>query len=344
MLGRLFFGDGKKKEEKEAKDETSDKGKKQSAVQIRDTLWHLASPMLALVTDQLQISASAAGPRYTVSIFGLGKKKTPEEIAAEEKAKAEKEAARKAADEAKAKARADEKAKEAADKAKARADEQAKEAADKAKRDADRAKERAEKEAEKNAKEAPPPPSPAPATPKPKPATKPASKPAAKPALKPATPPPAPSAPVPPPTQAPTALAKPPPGGIPIEDFAKLAGRKDFPAVCGNTAAGLANLNRRAHPLFRPIIARYIQVLAAIAEGKTKDVPAALAELKIAREAALAQAKAVQDHLDWYEASETKDYTGLFDDYLRLPQTIQKELTPRTDVISKHLDEIERAK
>jgi hypothetical protein len=329
MLGRLFFGDGKKKEEKEAKDETSDKGKKQSAVQIRDTLWHLASPMLALVTDQLQISASAAGPRYTVSIFGLGKKKTPEEIAAEEKAKAEKEAARKAADEAKAKARADEKAKEAADKAK---------------RDADRAKERAEKEAEKNAKEAPSPPSPAPATPKPKTATKPASKPAAKPAPKPATPPPAPSAPVPPPTQAPTALAKPPPGGIPIEDFAKLAGRKDFPAVCGNTAAGLANLNRRAHPLFRPIIARYIQVLAAIAEGKTKDVPAALAELKIAREAALAQAKAVQDHLDWYEASETKDYTGLFDDYLRLPQTIQKELTPRTDVISKHLDEIERAK
>jgi hypothetical protein len=329
MLGRLFFGDGKKKEEKEAKDETSDKGKKQSAVQIRDTLWHLASPMLALVTDQLQISASAAGPRYTVSIFGLGKKKTPEEIAAEEKAKAEKEAARKAADEAKAKARADEKAKEAADKAK---------------RDADRAKERAEKEAEKNAKEAPSPPSPAPATPKPKTATKPASKPAAKPAPKPATPPRAPSAPVPPPTQAPTALAKPPPGGIPIEDFAKLAGRKDFPAVCGNTAAGLANLNRRAHPLFRPIIARYIQVLAAIAEGKTKDVPAALAELKIAREAALAQAKAVQDHLDWYEASETKDYTGLFDDYLRLPQTIQKELTPRTDVISKHLDEIERAK
>lgn len=312
-LLRRFFGG--KNEDAEAP--PPEEGKKTSMLMPRTGLY-LASPLLAMTLDSV-LDVEHAAARPVVSIFGFGKKKTPEEIEAEEKAKAEK-AAAKAKEEAVRKAEED--AKEAArkkaadDKAKAREEERAKEAAEKAERDAAREKEKAMKDADEpkdDGKEEEPAEkkdAPAPAAPVAKPRPKPA---------------PAPT-----------------PSTIPVEEFGKIVSRKDAKAICATTINQLAALNKRAHPLFRPIIAQYIGVIGAIGEGRTKDVSAALAELKVARQAALAKAQEVQAHLDWFEASETKDYTGLFDDYLRLPETIAKESPPRGDVISQHLDELEK--
>ncbi len=318
LFRRWFGGDKKDSEEVPPVDK-----KKDAAADLPKAGLHLASPLLALAVEAL-FADDQGHARPVVSIFGFGKKKTPEEIEAEEKAKAEKaaakakeEAARKAEEEAKDAA----KKKAAEERAKAREEERAREAAEKAEREAARDKEKAMKDAEEAKKEKPAPeekkeavsaaPKPAPevAEPKPRPKSAPA----------PAT-----------------------PSTLPLEEFAKVAARKDAKAICAATINNLAALNRRAHPLFRPIIAQYIGVIGAVGEGRTKDVAAALAELKIAREAALKQATDVQAHLDWYEASETKDYTGLFDDYLRLPETIAKELPPRGDVISQHLNELEK--
>lgn len=336
LLGRLFGIGGKDKGDEQGKDEPKETGNKDSKKEDaepektngkkKDTSWlspqtglHLYSPLLAMAYETL-MPAQAMSGRPVVTLFGLGKKKTPEEIAAEEKAKAEKAAARqneeeaeKAADAAKDAA----KKKAAEDKAKAREEEKAKEAAAKAERDAARAKSKEEKDNP-----------PAKEDEKKEPEAKTAEKTASQ-----ATPPPAP---------APKPRPKPTSTSIPVEEFAKVASRKDAKAICTATINNLAALNKRAHPLFRPIITQYIAVIGSIAEGKTKEAAAALAELRVAREAALAKAKEVQAHLDWFEASETKNYTGTFDDYLRLPETISKEIPPRTDVISRHLDEVEK--
>ncbi|MBL9116853.1 MAG: hypothetical protein JNJ83_17735 [Verrucomicrobiaceae bacterium] len=314
FFGRFFFGDKKEapessKDSPKAADKTDDSAFLQLAP---SAVWHTASPLLSLLSDHIICIDDKGTP--IVRILGIGKKKTPEEIAQEEKEKAEKEAARLKAKEAEAAA------KMAADdeKAKARAAEKAKEAEERAQKDAARDKARADRQKEKDDKEAqedadrkemeaPPPPPPAPTVRKTSPTPKPKA------------------------AQI----------SIPLEEFEKIASRKDLPLICAATARSLAALEKRSHPLFKPVIVRYIEVISAISEGKTKDVPAALAELKVAKEAALSQATAVRTHLDWYEASETKNYTGEFDDYLRLSETIRKELAPRTDVISKHLDEME---
>jgi len=129
---------------------------------------------------------------------------------------------------------------------------------------------------------------------------------------------------------------------IPLSDYSRILKRSDAKLILTNTATSLASLSTRAHPLFRPLIKEYIELIADISKHKTKDADARLKALNERRDAVLAQAKAVRDHLDWYEASESNDYSGSFDDYLRLPKTIDLEIPRRADPISKLLDEVEK--
>jgi hypothetical protein len=314
LMRRLFGGDDKENKEDKKKEAPAEKEneKEKTALLLQESVLETVHPLLAFV-DPSRFFPTDEG-RLTVTIFGLGKKKTPEELAAEETAKAEKAAAKAKADEEKAKAKAAEKAKEAEEKAardaersKAREEKVAADAMEKADKDKPKADTKAEPERKKDEES--------------KPAT--TSTPAVKPKPKPSTP---------------SAVS------IPFDEFAKIASRKDVKSICGNAANNLNALHARAHPLFRSVITGYVAVLGAIAEGKTKEVPQMLAELKLAREGALASAKAVQAHMDWYEAQHTKGMSGMFDDYLKLPETIKKELPPRNDIISQHLDEVEAGK
>lgn len=301
LMRRLFGGDDKEDAEPEEKPSPKTEDSKKTTQLLRQTTLGAIHPMLVLVAGNNFGFLNTDPGRLTVTIFGLGKKKTPEEIAAEEKEKADKAAAKAKAEEERAMARAAEKAKEAEEDAA---------------RDAARKKAKEEKEAAKASKDSPPTPEKSEEEPK-------------------APPPPKPATSKPKPSTA-TIVT------IPFDEFAKIASRKDVKAICASAANNLNILHTRAHPLFRSVITGYIGVLGAISEGKTKEVPQMLAELKLAAEGALSQAKAVQAHLDWYEAQHTKGLSGQFDDYLRLPQTIKKELPPRNDVISQHLDAIEQ--
>lgn len=125
---------------------------------------------------------------------------------------------------------------------------------------------------------------------------------------------------------------------IPIEDYAHVMKRKDRLAILGRNGKALATLLPRANVLFRPIIQDYVAVIADLQSGRTKGVDERLAALRSRTAKAYQQAKAVQDHLDWFEASETKNYSGTFDDYLDLPAQIEKELPARNDPLSQYLD------
>ena len=118
--------------------------------------------------------------------------------------------------------------------------------------------------------------------------------------------------------------------------------RSDAKKILTATAGSIAALTNRAHPLFRPLIKEYSDLVFDIANHKTKDADARLKELRAHRDQVLAQAKAARDYLDWFEASVSNEYSGLFDDYLRLPKTIDQEIPRRTDAISKALDEVEK--
>lgn len=129
---------------------------------------------------------------------------------------------------------------------------------------------------------------------------------------------------------------------VPIEDYAALLKQKDMRQVLDRNINSLALLQNRAAVLFRPIISDYSAALVDLRDGKTKDMDARLRALRVRADKALEQSKAVRDFLDLHEANESPALSGLFDDYLKLPETIQNELPPRTDPISKYLDALDK--
>ena len=128
---------------------------------------------------------------------------------------------------------------------------------------------------------------------------------------------------------------------IPLEDYANIMKRKDRASILEATSRALSALVTRSNVLFRPIINDYIAVVTDLQNGKTKDVDQRLKTLRSRTAKAYDQAKAVEDHLDWFEASETKNYSGAFEDYLKLPAQIEKELPVRDDPLSKYLDALD---
>ncbi len=129
---------------------------------------------------------------------------------------------------------------------------------------------------------------------------------------------------------------------IPIEDYAAIIKRKDLAKIMERNANALAVLQNRGSILFRPIIKDYVSALEDILKGKTKGMDARLRTLRTRTQAALDQSNAVRDLLDLHEANDSAAMSGLFEDYLKLPMTIQNELPERTDPISKYLDALDK--
>lgn len=129
---------------------------------------------------------------------------------------------------------------------------------------------------------------------------------------------------------------------VPIEDYALILKRKDFDKITERNALALTALQNRASILFRPIVTDYLQALADLQKGKTRGMDARLRTLRNRMDEALARSNAVRDLLDVHEANASPAMSGLFSDYLDLPETIENELPPREDPISKYLDALDK--
>jgi hypothetical protein len=127
----------------------------------------------------------------------------------------------------------------------------------------------------------------------------------------------------------------------PIEDYAVILAHPEKDKLLAQARLSLQSLGIRGNALFREIAADYQKVIADLSAGKTKDMDARLKALRKRAVETYVQACAVQDHLDWFEATQSTRYSGLFEDFLTLPERVREELPPRTDPISKYLDEVE---
>ena len=129
---------------------------------------------------------------------------------------------------------------------------------------------------------------------------------------------------------------------VPIEDYAAIMRRPDHQEILQRSLLSLNALQQRSAVLLRPIVAEYISIVAGLSEGKAKNVDDRLKQLRQRTQIALDQSKAIQDQLDLHEANSLPAMSGTFDDYLKLPETIRKEIPPRQDSISKYLDALDR--
>jgi len=132
------------------------------------------------------------------------------------------------------------------------------------------------------------------------------------------------------------------PVNLPLEEFQHILNHPDRSKILSFNIASLRALELRVSILFRPVIRGYLAAVVDIEAGKTKDMEKRLAVLHEFALIAYQKSIAVRDYLDWFEASESGRLSGKFDDFLNLPATIQKELPPRTDPISKYLDAIDK--
>ena len=77
-------------------------------------------------------------------------------------------------------------------------------------------------------------------------------------------------------------------------------------------------------------------------QGKDKNALDHLDTLRLRRAKIHEKASAVESYLDWYEASQTTHYSGVFDDYLKLRKKLDEEIRPRSDALSKYLDAVQK--
>ena len=75
-------------------------------------------------------------------------------------------------------------------------------------------------------------------------------------------------------------------------------------------------LAAHGNPVLRSVVQDYQQLAAQLALGKNRAVAARLAGLKILRAKLFARMSEVDDYLNWFEATQSKTQSGLFEDYL----------------------------
>ena len=129
---------------------------------------------------------------------------------------------------------------------------------------------------------------------------------------------------------------------IHLEDYQHILKHPDRAKILNKNAIALRALHQQASILMRPVINGYLSIVLDLQEGKTKDIDKRLKDLRSYVALTAQQSKAVRDYIDYYEANETEQLSGKFDDFLDLPNIIQRELPPREDPIARYLDAIDK--
>lgn len=100
-------------------------------------------------------------------------------------------------------------------------------------------------------------------------------------------------------------------------------------------------LAAHANPVLRPVVQDYQQLAGQLALGKNRVVASRLAELKILRAKLSARMGEVDDYLNWFEATQLKTRSGLFEDYLNTSNPAVPSPARRKDAYSAYLDAME---
>jgi len=110
----------------------------------------------------------------------------------------------------------------------------------------------------------------------------------------------------------------------------------------------LSQLNRdllvfvaQANPVLRPIAREYEQITALLARGKRRGVAKHLSHLDATRKQLAARMSDIDDYMNWFEATQMKNGSGNFADYLKAVDQSQSSPSKRHDPLSVYVDALE---
>jgi len=100
-------------------------------------------------------------------------------------------------------------------------------------------------------------------------------------------------------------------------------------------------LSCRANALYRPVIAEYQQIATLLTRKKMKRLPERLAELRETREQISRRMTAIEDYMNWFEATQARAMSGAFGEYMKAAELAAQRERRRRDPISAYLDSFE---
>src|SRR5882724_5612489 len=110
----------------------------------------------------------------------------------------------------------------------------------------------------------------------------------------------------------------------------------------------LSQLNRdllvfvaQANPLLRPIAREYEQITALLARGKRRGIAKHLSHLDATRKQLAARMSDIDDYMNWFEATQMKNGSGNFADYLKAVDQSRSSASKRHDPLSVYVDALE---
>jgi hypothetical protein len=110
----------------------------------------------------------------------------------------------------------------------------------------------------------------------------------------------------------------------------------------------LSQLNRdllvlvaQANPVLRPIAREYQQSVALLARGKRRGIAKRLSHLDTTRTQLAARMSDIDDYMNWFEATQMKNGSGNFTDYLKAVDQSQISASKRHDPLSAYVDALE---
>ncbi len=121
---------------------------------------------------------------------------------------------------------------------------------------------------------------------------------------------------------------------------ADMSGDKNSRATYRLLDQQLNALALSANPLYRPIITEYQKLARELARGKTTDVSQRMARLRLSQRAVTDRCQNVADYLNWFEATHSRQPSGLFSGYLKAIDD-SGEVQRRHDPITVYLDALE---
>ncbi|CAN5504442.1 hypothetical protein BH18VER1_BH18VER1_19210 [soil metagenome] len=126
-----------------------------------------------------------------------------------------------------------------------------------------------------------------------------------------------------------------------LEEFADFVRSPAAPAALKALQQRLAVLYGTAHALYAPVITEYQRLAGALARRKTGKMTESLALLRGDREEISRRMSAIDDYINWYEATQLRTSSRAFTDYMKAAGQSATSARRRRDAISVYLDALE---
>jgi hypothetical protein len=97
----------------------------------------------------------------------------------------------------------------------------------------------------------------------------------------------------------------------------------------------------QANPVLRPIGREYQQITALLVRGKRRGIAKRLWNLEATRKQLAARMNDIDDYMNWFEATQMKNRSGNFTDYLKAVDQSQLSESKRHDPLSVYVDAVE---